>query len=132
MTSQNVDSAVLKVGRRVRDEITSANLPNGTLGLCDKACDRLVILLKKEGVTASKHRGWCLYDHCEGLAGEPCAPHFYLLVHKGKQRVYLDVTADQFNYYLEKPNKEIMYGEKPYWLRPRKPSLREMELNAGY
>ena len=105
----------------------------GLAGMCEPACDLLIRELNKNSIKASKHHGWCLYDSCDGVSGEPCAPHFYVLVHKGRERWYLDITATQFQIFLERAVTPIIYQkEKPYWFRPQKPSLREMEYHAGY
>lgn len=107
---------------------------NGFLdGKCKEAADLLVVELAKHGIKASKHYGACIYDTCVGITGEPWAPHCYVLVHDGKSRVYLDITATQFQSVIDKHIPEvILTKEKPYWFRDNKPSIRDMEETAGY
>lgn len=122
-------------GMKVRNHLLKRGLATGLDGTCKEAADLLINILKSQGINASKHFGWCIYDNCDNLTGEPCAPHCYVLIHNGSQRLYLDVTATQFENNLDKQVPEIILlpsGSRPYWFREKKPSLREMERISGY
>lgn len=104
-------------------------------GKCKEAADIMIQKLDKNKIRASKHFGWCIYDSCECCTGEPCAPHCYVLVHDGNKRLYLDCTATQFQFALEREVPKIILlkaGDRPYWFRDRKPSKKDMEYTSGY
>lgn len=104
-------------------------------GKCKEAADLLIAALKSQGITASKHFGWCIYDNSDCVTGEPCAPHCYVLVHDGNKRLYLDCTATQFEFAMDERIPSVILlksGERPYWFREKKPSIKEMERISGY
>lgn len=135
LSEQQIASISLQVGNRARKILLDKygqNFPD-LEGRCKEAAQIMIKLLKSHGVSASEHYGWCLYDTAEYSSGEPCAPHCYVLVHVGRQRWYLDCTATQFNNYLDAQQPDVMLlRDRPYWLRRKKPSLREMEYHCGY
>lgn len=104
-------------------------------GQCKLAAQLMVKALTSRGLTASVHYGWCIYDRSDNSTGEPCAPHCYILLHSGPQRYYLDCTATQFQFALDEHIPEVIMlppGERPYWFRAKKPSIKELERVAGY
>lgn len=127
---------ILKVATYVRNQlIHKYGTANGLMGYCKEAADLMIFYLERIKIKSSKHFGWCIYDRCDNVSGEPCAPHCYVLVHDGTKRLYLDCTATQFQFALEQEIPEIILlkpGDRPYWFRERKPSIKEMEYVSGY
>lgn len=104
-------------------------------GKCKEAADLMIKALKSQGINASKHFGWCIYDNCEHSTDKPCSPHCYVLIHDGAKRLYLDCTATQFQFALDEPVPEVILlpaGKRPYWFRTREPSVREMENTSDW
>lgn len=126
---------VAKCARKVRYHLAHKYGLEGLRGRCKEAADLMIRELNSNAIKASKHFGWCLYDTCDGCSGEPCDPHCYVLIHDGNKRRYLDCTATQFQFALDEPVQDIILlepGQRPYWFREKKPSVKEMEEHCGY
>ena len=71
-------------------------------GRCIEASDDIVRELKKYGMKATSHQGYCLFEYYENCTDQPYADHVYTLYRKDGQTIYIDVTLDQFQSQFEK------------------------------
>lgn len=127
MSSKN-EHFIRKVASDVRKELVEKYEDEFLAGKCIEACRIIMDRFGKMGIEAKEIDAWCLYDMAEGIAGEPCAPHVYVLA----EGLYVDVTATQFAPWLNTNIKSVIVeSEIPYWIRSSKPSLEEME-ERGY
>lgn len=98
-------------------------------GKCIEASDRIVEKLSTVlGVEAVTVEGWCQYDdECYG-SDRPWDEHTWVEV--PSLGLYIDVTADQFNYGMDVENEypEILVREGlPHGMRYNEPSWDEYE-----
>lgn len=93
-----------KVALKVREEIEKAYGSGTNLcGKCIEASERIVEELKKVSVEAVTVEGWCVYDdECYG-SDHPWDEHTWVEV--PEMDLYIDVTADQFNYGMYSENE---------------------------
>lgn len=89
------------------------------------ACQMLVEDLKKVGINSSIHTGYVKYStRCFTDSDILCSQHYYVLVHDGHSRYYLDVTADQYEQFVpDTLSDKIIFMQqdkaRPKWFRHR-------------
>lgn len=91
-------------------------------GKCIEASDKIVELLNKEGIDAKTIEGWCLYDFDDGCSDRPYDEHTWVELKDG---TYIDVTATQFQSFIDEDIPEIIIGDKPYYMSYEEPNIEE-------
>lgn len=77
-------------------------------GHCIEASEYIVAILKTLGYNQAKTvEGWCLYDDPAGCSDRDYDAHTWTEL----DGLYLDVTADQFNPYMDEAFEEIIMSE---------------------
>lgn len=100
-TKELVDNTA-KAVRRYMETVhgTGTNLA----GYCIEASAYIVAILKYLGIkNVTTVEGWCLYDDEDYGSDVPYDAHTWVELNNGK--VYIDVTADQFNAGMDKENE---------------------------
>lgn len=79
-------------------------------GRCIEASELIVDNLRYWGYRDCKTvEGWCKFDDATGCSDRPYDPHTWVELNNGK--VYIDVTADQFNLFMDKEFKSIVINK---------------------
>lgn len=110
---QNNDNIAIykEIAKQVRDEIVT-KYGNFIQGKCIEASDRIVELLEAEGISASAVEGWVSYDDDSGCTDRPYDEHTWV---ETKDDYVIDVTADQFNPFMDEDYPKIIISEElPY------------------
>ena len=92
---------------RVRKEVVNKYGEDNLYGKCIESSDRIVELLSELHIQAHTVEGWVLYDYDEGCSDRPYDEHTWVETPDGR---VLDVTATQFNSFMEEPFDDIIYG----------------------
>ena len=102
---------------------------SGLAGHCIEASDFIVLFLRMLGITDAKTvEGWCQYDDEYYGSTRPWDEHTWAEI--PSLGLYLDVTADQFNFGMYEENKFkgiICRKGLPYGMRYDEPSWDEYE-----
>ena len=98
-------------------------------GSCIEASELIVFILKYFGYNNCKTvEGWCEYDDDSSCSDRPYDEHTWVELENG--RIYVDITADQFNYCMYKSNKFapiIMQRDLPHGMCYEEPEGWEPE-----
>jgi uncharacterized protein (UPF0335 family) len=98
---------------------------------CVAASKILVMRLRHSGYNAHLIEGYCWYDkNFEGCTDEPCDAHAWVQVFGLEgidSSVFVDITGDQFNAYLENPMRSVCVGEIPPCMKKTKPTKEWLE-----
>ena len=111
----NTDKSMLLIVHTVR-KFMESNYGTGEAlqGYCIEASEYIAYLLKtlcKSDVRTVE--GWCLYDDASGCSDRPYDEHtFVLWKNANGNTIYLDVTADQFNSYMDEKFNAIEIRDK--------------------
>lgn len=119
---------ILSVAADVRNEMV-ALYGEDLAGKCIEASEKIVEVLSNQfGIQAETVEGWCRFDdECYG-SDHPWDPHTWVEIPSLK--LYIDVTADQFNYgmYLENEfSKIVVQSGLPYGMQYEEPTWRDYE-----
>ncbi len=118
---------VAKVARIKAEEVARANQADNLQGLCVKTSEFIANHLTRMGYKAKVVSGYCWYDmNFQSCTDMPGDPHTWVQVYglpEFRGRVcYIDVTGDQFNYWLEHKLSEIEVGAVPACMHKGRPS----------
>ena len=103
-------------------------------GKCIEASDMIVDLLKQKDVDAKAVEGWVTYDNPEGCTDRDYDEHTWVEVKSLEDTFILDVTATQFNHFMDEDYPPIIIaGELPYGFSYEEPknSLLDEQLNEA-
>lgn len=104
INSISIKDKIKMAAKSVRLYITSTyGIGIDLCGRCIEASDLLAAILKYLGVYAETVEGWCKYDIEDYGSERSYDEHTW--VELKDQNIYIDVTADQFNYGMEEENK---------------------------
>lgn len=84
-------------------------------GFCIDASETLCSNLLIHGFKDAKVvEGWCIYEDPSNCTDKPYGEHTWVEIEKhGRDNIYIDVTADQFNYFGNEYNKVIIQRGLP-------------------
>lgn len=92
------------------------------MGKCIEASDLITMQLQIKGYRASGKQVWCLYENFEGCSDYCFEEHWITLVESGKDKLYIDVTMNQFQWAFSKKLPRIYLNKKlPNFYLTRKP-----------
>ena len=92
------------------------------MGKCIEASDTLVLKLKQSGFNAEAKQVWCLYENFESCTVYCYEEHWVVKVTKGKDKLFIDLTINQFQWAFSKELPQIYFDNKlPNFLLTRKP-----------
>jgi len=105
-------------------------------GKCIMASEALCKELTKRGYKCKTVEGWCWYDTCDNITNEPTDAHTWVQVYGlsklGNRVLYVDITGDQFNPYLDYPLEGVEIGRIPYCMHKGKPSREHLRYIGWY
>lgn len=94
-------------------------------GKCVIASEVIAVALKLMGLRDIQTvAGWCIYDDSSSCSDACYDPHTWVELHYANRTYYLDVTADQFNYWMFPENRfsSVIFQEGlPYGMSYDKP-----------
>ena len=111
-------SKTYNICKQVRDELVNKYGEDFLYGKCIEASDKIVELLNKEGIDAKTVEGWCVYDDDSGCSDRPYDEHTWVELEDG---TYIDVTATQFQSFIEDDIPDIIIGNIPYYMSYNEP-----------
>lgn len=90
-------------------------------GKCIEASERIVSLLREKGLPARTVEGWCIYDQYYSCSDQPFDAHTWVEVNLDRHELVVDVTATQFQAYIDDPIPDVYIGELPRYFQLEKP-----------
>lgn len=115
---------IRRIAEQVRNELTSKYGKGVELaGKCIESSERIQELLKQEGIVSKTVEGWCVYDYFENCTNQPYDAHTWLEVGD----IYVDVSADQFEYQFSFKIPEVIVGERPYYMQYNEPDEDQLD-----
>lgn len=100
----------------------NSNVSECMMGKCIEATDTLVEKYRMMGYRATAKQVWCLYEYFESCSNYCFEEHWLVELIKGKDKYFIDVTLDQFQWAFSKKLKEVYMAPKlPKFLLTRKP-----------
>lgn len=124
--------AYIDIARAIRDEMVR-KYGEFLAGRCIEASDKIVErVFSSLGVEAVAVEGWCQYDDEYFGSDRPWGEHTWVEV--PSLNLYIDVTADQFNYGMDSENEfpRVLVREGlPHGMRYNEPSWDEYEESKG-
>ena len=98
------------------------NKSENMMGKCIEATDTLVKIYKQQGFNAVAKQVWCLYEYFESCSDYCFEEHWIVVIEKGKDKKYVDITMDQFQWAFSKKLPRVyMYSKLPNFYLSRKP-----------
>lgn len=116
---------IYNICKQVRNELVNKYGKDYLYGKCIEASDKIVELLDKQGIKAKVVEGWCNYDDPTCCSDRPYDEHTWVELADG---TYVDVTATQFQCFMDEEIPEIIIGAKPYYMSYEEPEI-ELEYN---
>lgn len=114
-------TTILTVAQQERSVLLNKYNAN-LIGKCIEASDRLVEIYKSIGYQAKAKQVWCLYEYFESCSNYCYEEHWLAELIKGKEKLYVDITLDQFQWAFSRKLPEIwMQNKLPKFLLTRKP-----------
>lgn len=113
-------NAILSVCKEVRKKLLLKH--GGDLaGTCIDASEEIHEKLKVLGIKSTIIEGWCHYDDASSCSDRDYDEHTWVECEISGQNIYVDVTADQFSYFIDEEIPPIIVGDKPYYMVYDKP-----------
>ena len=112
------------MARLVRKELEAkyGETSEAMMGKCIEGTDKLVQYLKSVGLRAEAKQVWCLYEYFEGCTDYCFEEHWIVIVQKGTDKWFVDVTMDQFQWAFSRQLNKIYIGAYlPNFYLTRKP-----------
>ena len=98
------------------------NKDDNMMGKCIEASDLITSQLQIIGFNAYSKQVWCLYEYFESCSDYCFEEHWITVVEKGKEKRYIDVTINQFQWAFSKKLPRIYVKRKlPNFYLTRKP-----------
>lgn len=122
-TQQDIQK-IKEISKNVKQYLINKYGPtnDNMMGKCIEASDTLVIKLKQYGFNAEAKQVWCLYEYFESCSDYCFEEHWLVKVTKGKDKQFIDLTLNQFQWAFTKELPQIYLSEKlPNFLLVRKP-----------
>lgn len=122
-TQQDIQK-IKEISKNVKQYLINKYGPtnDNMMGKCIEASDTLVIKLKQYGFNAEAKQVWCLYEYFESCNAYCYEEHWIVKVTKGKEKQFIDLTLNQFQWAFTKELPQIYLSEKlPNFLLTRKP-----------
>lgn len=92
------------------------------MGKCIEASDILEDRLTKLGYKAEAKQVWCLYEYFESCTDYCFEEHWLVMIRKGNDKRYIDVTMNQFQWAFSKQLPKVYIAkELPKFYLTRKP-----------
>lgn len=113
LMKESNNSVIYNICKQVRDELVNKYGEDDLQGKCIEASEKIKELLEQQGIHSKIIEGWCLYDDDSSCSDRCYDEHTWLELDDG---TYIDVTADQFQYYIDEDIPEIIIGEKPRYM----------------
>lgn len=82
-------------------------------GVCVETSETLILLLKKQSIEASLVEGWWIYDDKESHTNRPYDEHSLVCITIDQKPYYLDITGDQFQFYMDDSIPSVYLDTKP-------------------
>ena len=108
--------AIRVICRAVRDDLVARYGKDCLYGTCIEASERICSNLKRHNIEAKIVEGWCHYDDASSCSDRDYDEHTWVEATIDGKMLYLDVTADQFQFYIDEEIPNIIIGEKPYYM----------------
>ena len=98
-----------KVAQEVRDYLIGKYGQDRLQGKCIEASDKIVTKLNYYDIASTAVEGWVWYDYDDGCTDRPYDEHTWVETEDG---YVIDVTADQFNSFVEEEYPEIIISDE--------------------
>lgn len=120
--NESMNSVVQKIATQVRDEIVDKYGADNLYGKCIEASDKIKELLDKEGIDSHTVEGWCIYSEDASCSDRPYDEHTWVELNDG---TYIDVTATQFQSFVDEEIPDIIIGDMPNYMTYEEPEVDE-------
>lgn len=129
--NSHILSQIKSVAYTIREEMVGLYGPF-LGGKCIEASDKIVAALSEHlSINAKTVEGWCRFDDEYYGSDRPWDPHTWVEV--PSLGLYIDVTADQFNYGMYSENEfpgVIVQKGLPHGMQYNEPSWDEIEMDS--
>jgi len=116
---------VIKIAHEVRTALEEKYEWLG--GRCIEASDTIVDRLTVHGIKGKAVEGWCVYDFFETCTNRPYDEHTWVEATIEGKIVCIDITATQFEPYIDAFIPKVIIGEKPYFLQHTEPDEAQLD-----
>lgn len=116
MKGTNVLETVIETCRMVRHNFEK-KYGEDLQGKCIEASETIQKMLLEKGIETKLVEGWCHYDDSSTCSDRDYDEHTWLEC----DGLYIDITADQFSYFIDEKIPKILVGDKPYYMKYEEP-----------
>lgn len=115
MPDQVIIQTINDIANQVRNDMVTKYQGN-LVGKCIEASERIQQMLSERGIEALIVPGWCMYDNASNCSDRPYDEHTWCEAKVGDETIYIDVTATQFQPFMDENIPEVIIGEMPGYM----------------
>lgn len=120
------EQKIYDIAKSVRDEL-KRKYADCLCGRCIEASEKIAERLTQTDIECEIVEGWCVYDEFGGCSDRPYDEHTWVVATVCNKRLYVDVTADQFQPCIDEEIPPIIIGHQPTYMQIDEPD--EEQLN---
>lgn len=115
----SLEKQIFKLVKPIRTKLDKKHKGDRLYGECVKASELVKKALTKAGIKCKIVKGWCIYDDSRSCSDRDYDEHTWVEV--SKTNLIVDITLDQFEFYIYDQIPKIFIAELPRFLEYSKP-----------
>lgn len=123
--SEICQQKIYDIAKSVRDELVH-KYGDCLCGKCVEASEIIAEKLTQAGIECEIIEGWCVYDEFMGCSDRPYDEHTWVVATVCNKKLYIDVTADQFQPYIDEEIPPIIIGHQPTYMQIDEPDEEQL------
>lgn len=116
---------IYDIAKSVRDEL-KCKYADCLCGRCIEASEKIAERLTQTDIECEIVESWCVYDEFGGCSDRPYDEHTWVVATICNEKLYIDVTADQFQSCIDEKMLPIIIGYQPTYMQINEPDEEQL------